>query len=60
MLDAKMNLDIDNVIAKLEAAKKITSPMRKADAVAAVAEECRDYGMYWNDKLYDWLMDARG
>ena len=60
MLDARMNADIDNVIAKLEAAKKISGPMKKADAVGAVARECEDYAHYWNEELYVWVMDARG
>jgi hypothetical protein len=61
MLNTRMNADIDNIIAKLEAVKKIHGNYtKKADAVAQVAIECQDFGHYWNEKLYEWLMDARG
>lgn len=55
-LDEQMDADIDNLIAKLQQAKKSKTYLQRARLVGSVAEECQNYDSYWTDRLYD-LMD---
>jgi hypothetical protein len=57
-LDQTMNEGIERLIAKLEAIKaqegKYTT---KANAVAMIALDAKNYADYWNYKLEDWATD---
>jgi hypothetical protein len=56
ILSQRMNADIDDLIAKLEAAKRTKTYFQRARAVAEIARACQDYEFYWDDKLQS-LMD---
>ena len=51
-LDGLMNKDIDAIIAKLEKAKDTNTYFQRASAVREIAESCKDYEFYWNDRLH--------
>ena len=56
-LDQKMNEGIDRLIVFLEQIKEQQGFMSKAQSVAIVAEEAKNYADYWNYKLDDWATD---
>jgi hypothetical protein len=56
-LDQKMNEGIDRLIVFLEQIKEQQGFMSKAQAVAIVAEEAKNYADYWIFKLEDWATD---
>jgi hypothetical protein len=55
-LDESMDANIDQIIAKLQEAKRSRTYLQRAILVGNVAQECLDYYSYWTDRLYD-LMD---
>lgn len=55
-LDDQMDANIDQIIAKLQEAKRSRTYLQRASLVGAVAQQCQDYESYWTDRLYD-LMD---
>lgn len=55
-LDDQMDANIDQIIAKLQEAKKSRTYLQRASLVGMVAQQCQDYDSYWTDRLYD-LMD---
>jgi hypothetical protein len=55
-LDESMDTNIDQIIAKLQEAKRSRTYLQRASLVGKVAQECQDYDSYWTDRLYD-LMD---
>ena len=57
-LDQRMNQEIDDMIAKLEAIKAQEGKYSaKAYAVLMIAEEAKNFAEYWNYKLDDWATD---
>jgi hypothetical protein len=51
-----MDTNIDQIIAKLQEAKRSRTYLQRASLVGKVAQECQDFDSYWTDRLYD-LMD---
>lgn len=53
-LDLKLNEQIDEMIRKLEAAKREGSYVKRIQAVRKAGQHMEDWYIYWDDKLSQW------
>ena len=54
-LENTLNNEIDEIIAKLQEARKGTGYQSKVWAIAKIARDASDWAFYWEEKLQKWL-----